>query len=435
MDFEEFKEKFVEDVKQGLYERGGEDVNVSLHTVNKLNESYDAMTITPVGSNIGVNLSINRFYEAMDHGVSYEEAVNRATNTVMDALENTPSVDVAKLTDYDTMKDKLVMEVVSAETNADMLQNIPHKNMEDMAVVYRFVLDSDENGRASILVTNGMLETMGVTPEQLHADAMENSPELKPAVIKGMSEVVAEMMGMSKEDMAMMGMPTDPENEQMFVATVPDKVHGAGVLACQDFMDQAAESVGGECLAICWSDLDFEKKIIRVEKNLVYRPEPGSGCVARITTPKTDAGKRTIPMLDEVYDAFLEEYQIQKILGFSTQEIDGYSGFVFSTNGGNAYIPECVNGAIDRITKDYNKQETKKAEEEQREPLLLPHFSAHHLRHTFCTRLCEQESNIKVIQSIMGHADYSTTMDIYAECSMEKQQEVFADLNGRIMIK
>ena len=75
MDFEEFKEKFVEDVKQGLYERGGEDVNVSLHTVNKLNESYDAMTITPVGSNIGVNLSIDRFYEAMDHGVSYEEAV------------------------------------------------------------------------------------------------------------------------------------------------------------------------------------------------------------------------------------------------------------------------------------------------------------------------------------------------------------------------
>ena len=40
-----------------------------------------------------------------------------------------------------------------------------------------------------------------------------------------------------------------------------------------------------------------------------------------------------------------------------------------------------------------------------------------------------------VIQSIMGHADYSTTMDIYAECSMEKQQEVFADLNGKIMIK
>lgn len=136
-----------------------------------------------------------------------------------------------------------------------------------------------------------------------------------------------------------------------------------------------------------------------------------------------------------VSTSFLEEYQIQKVLGFSTQEIDGFSGFVFSTNEGNAYIPECINGAIERITDEYNKEETANAEKEKREALLLPHFSAHHLRHTFCTRLCENESNIKEIQSIMGHADYSTTMDIYAECTMERQQEAFADLNGKIMIK
>ena len=35
----------------------------------------------------------------------------------------------------------------------------------------------------------------------------------------------------------------------------------------------------------------------------------------------------------------------------------------------------------------------------------------------------------------MGHADIQTTMDIYAECTQEKKQEVFANLNGKIMIK
>ena len=53
----------------------------------------------------------------------------------------------------------------------------------------------------------------------------------------------------------------------------------------------------------------------------------------------------------------------------------------------------------------------------------------------FCTRLCENESNLKVIQSVMGHSDIQTTMDIYAECTAEKKQEVFATLNGKIMIK
>ena len=46
---------------------------------------------------------------------------------------------------------------------------------------------------------------------------------------------------------------------------------------------------------------------------------------------------------------------------------------------------------------------------------MLPDFSAHSLRHTFCTRLCERETNLKIIQSIMGHKDIQSTMDIYSE--------------------
>ena len=68
------------------------------------------------------------------------------------------------------------------------------------------------------------------------------------------------------------------------------------------------------------------------------------------------------------------------------------------------------------------KKEKEAAEKEDREPVLLPHFSAHNLRHTFCTRLCENESNLKVIQSVMGHSDIQTTMDIYL-CGMHSGEE------------
>lgn len=44
MDYESFKEKFVEDVKDRLYEQGAE-VDLSIHTVNKLNESYEAKEV------------------------------------------------------------------------------------------------------------------------------------------------------------------------------------------------------------------------------------------------------------------------------------------------------------------------------------------------------------------------------------------------------
>lgn len=232
MDYENFKEQFIEDVKDCLYEQGAE-VSVSVHEVNKLNESYEAITVTPEGSNIG----IDKFYEAIGDGKSYDEVVDKAVEVINNGISQRPDFDIDSLTDYSKMKEKLAMEAVSSEANKEMLENVPHQNIEDMAVVYRFVLSSDDEGRASILVTNQLLENMGVTPEQLHADAMENAPQIKPVEIKGMSEVMAEMMGI---------FPVAPEDEQMYVATVQDKVHGAGVLAYQDFMDKAAERAGGD---------------------------------------------------------------------------------------------------------------------------------------------------------------------------------------------
>ena len=190
----------------------------------------------------------------------------------------------------------------------------------------------------------------------------------------------------------------------------------------------------GECLGLRWQDLDFENRIIDINHNLVHRRVDEEGGTLHINTPKTEAGCRKILMISEVYDAFLEEYQIQQITGFCTQEIDGYSGFVFASSGGTVTIPSEVNHAIHNITADYNDEETAAAKKEKREPLLLPDFSAHHLRHTFCTRLCENETNLKVIQTVMGHKDIQTTMDIYADCTEEKKQEVIKKMEDKIFV-
>ena len=190
----------------------------------------------------------------------------------------------------------------------------------------------------------------------------------------------------------------------------------------------------GECLGLRWQDLDFENRIIDINHNLVHCRVDDSGNNYHINTPKTEAGCRRIPMISEVYEAFLEEFQIQQITGFCTQEIDGYSGFVFASSKGTVTLPSEVNNAIHSIIADYNNEEAARAKTEKREPLLLPDFSAHHLRHTFCTRFCENESNLKVIQSVMGHKDIQTTMDIYADCTEDKKKEVIKTIEDKIFI-
>ena len=104
----------------------------------------------------------------------------------------------------------------------------------------------------------------------------------------------------------------------------------------------------------------------------------------------------------------------------------------FQNADGRVPNPQTVNRTIKRIVETYNSEELLNAAKEKRDPELIPNFSCHVLRHTFATRLCEAESNLKVIQSVMGHRNIETTMDIYAEATEEKKQETFEGLASKL---
>lgn len=175
----------------------------------------------------------------------------------------------------------------------------------------------------------------------------------------------------------------------------------------------------GEAVGIRWEDIDFENRRISINHTLTYRPycDIDNKCIYMVDPPKSEAGNREIPMTQDVYDVMMHEYEFQKENGFSQLEVEGMSGFVFTNRFGCLHKANGVNNAIDSIRKAYNAEEIQKADKENRKPVLIPHFSCHQIRHTFATRLCEVESNLKVIQTIMGHSDIRTTMDIYAEAT------------------
>lgn len=243
MDYETFKQEFAEDIKEKLSQKGYGEVETNFHNIEKTNQNYEAISVVPAGGNIGVNYNIENAFASYEHSGDYEGVLASAAGAIASGLDQVPVVNVNALMNYEIMKEKLSVEVISAEVNEELLAKVPHDRIEDLAVVYRFIMESNEDGRASILVNNDLIERMGVTREQLRADALENSPEIRPAVIQGMNEVMKEMMG--PEAYEMFGIPDDTE-EMMFIATVPDKNSGAGVLAYQDFMDQAAEKIGGD---------------------------------------------------------------------------------------------------------------------------------------------------------------------------------------------
>ena len=191
----------------------------------------------------------------------------------------------------------------------------------------------------------------------------------------------------------------------------------------------------GEATALRWQDCDLKNDIISISHTLIYRKFVNEDKITfHISTPKSDAGIRIVPMLSEVKAALKKEWEMQRQLGFNESSVDGYTGFIFQNRYGAPLSPHNVNRAIDRILEDYNETETVLADRENREAFIIRHFSVHNLRHTFCTRFCENEDDLKVIQEIMGHANIETTMNIYAEATEQRKKQSFANLEGKIKI-
>lgn len=176
----------------------------------------------------------------------------------------------------------------------------------------------------------------------------------------------------------------------------------------------------GEATGLTWNDIDFENNVINVNHTLVYFScGDQKGCHFAVNTPKTRTGERTVPIVGSVREAIMQEKAYQDEAGIKCNiGIDGFTNFVFVNRFGNAQHQGTLNKALRRIIRDCN-QEILDKEKECENMILLPKFSCHTLRHTFATRLCESGININVIKTVLGHADISTTLDIYADVTKD----------------
>lgn len=239
MDYREFVDQVSEDLKKVLPEEL-QGAKITARQVDKLQgASYYGITVQPENSNIGISMDLSGAFDAMQNGRSYDVVLAELGTSVTEGFASRPNVREAELLDYDAMRDKLMVQVVPTAGNEEMLATVPHVEQEDMSLVYRFVFSTDERGTASTLITNQMLDSYGITAEQLHTDAMANAPEQFPASVRSMQEVLAEMMGIEPEMM-----PSEPGG--MYVATCNQGMNGAGCIFYPEFMDQAAEKLGGD---------------------------------------------------------------------------------------------------------------------------------------------------------------------------------------------
>lgn len=166
----------------------------------------------------------------------------------------------------------------------------------------------------------------------------------------------------------------------------------------------------GELLGLRWSDVLWDENLISISRSLNYRLQESGKVEFDEAPPKTDAGVRVVPMFLSVRKLLLEEHVRRP-----------GEGFIFVNQYGKPLTSYDVNRAIERILEHYRADGLKPD---------IPKFTSHQLRHTFCTRLCQNETDLKLIQEIMGHADISTTMNVYNESNAERKKASFSRIES-----
>jgi len=166
-----------------------------------------------------------------------------------------------------------------------------------------------------------------------------------------------------------------------------------------------------EFCGLTMADLDFEKRRIRVDHQLVWT----RSCKRYVEKTKTECGCRFLPMSDEVYRSL---YNILSNRPKPQKEpmIDGYTGFILLDQNGNPKVALHIEHVVKRIWQKYNEVHV----------IPLPRITPHVFRHTFCTNMADAGMDLKSLQYLMGHSDVSVTLNVYTHSSYEKAEESMA---------
>lgn len=231
MNYNEFLVKAAAAVKTEM-----PDMKVEITPVEKLQGgSYFGISVKPEDSLASVTLRAEDVFERLspDEG-NLSELLNEVVSKAKDMTANIPDFNVARLSDYEYVKDHLSMQMVSRPENEAMLQKLPHKVNGDIVLVYRIVMEESNQGRASTLVTDHLLNVLGITKERLHEDALTSQLKMDPPTLRSISDVLGRGAGAALE------------SSPLWVATVESGINGACVVEMPDFLNKASMILGGD---------------------------------------------------------------------------------------------------------------------------------------------------------------------------------------------
>ena len=223
--FNEFTTTVVARIKDFLPEDFA-NAFITTESVSKLGTAYEALIVRKDGKSCAPAISLNDAFDEYcitgDLNAVMRNIADIITEADPDRFEGATSI----LNDYSLAKTKLFVRLSNAERNASVLDNCPHRIIEDLAATYHILISKDSDGVSSTLVTNRLLSNYGISADKLHEDAVRNSKTLLKPNFAKLNELL--------------GLP--PLGLGMFVLSNDTGVNGASVILYPNVLKRLSET-------------------------------------------------------------------------------------------------------------------------------------------------------------------------------------------------
>ncbi len=158
----------------------------------------------------------------------------------------------------------------------------------------------------------------------------------------------------------------------------------------------------GEAAGLKWKDIDFENKVIHIEREVIYIPKSGP----RVTPPKSATSKREVFIPNALCEK-LKEYKLKQLKDISDIGNEYHDeGYVIAQFDGAPVHASTIRKWLRAICKHCE----------------IPYVTVHGLRHTYASLLIANGVDPRTTAAQLGHSTPSLTMNTYANPQNEAKR-------------
>lgn len=264
MDFLTFRDELQKKIVEQSGELNGE---FRFEMVQKNNQILNGISYVPENSEVGMTFYVENLHREYLEGASIDEIAQQFIEDVKGQEMDTDFVqNVAKKS---LKKENIVPALIGRRGNEELLSKMPHVPFENLEIIFKVPIP-ELNGVAN--VTYPIMESLGLTPEELLETAKNNSVYKDTIQIASMSEMLSEMLGESAVEME----EIQSLESKMMIITNASRYWGAAAILDKETMAAVSERLGDdlyvlpssihECIAVPRSDFEIDELRERVRE-------------------------------------------------------------------------------------------------------------------------------------------------------------------------